>query len=78
MSDCNKMLNVLKPERQKPLQRPRSRWDDSIKMELNEHVRGLVWVPLARNTDQLQACEHNNERLGSMKGWECLEWLRNC
>jgi hypothetical protein len=32
---ANRVL-VGKPERQRPLRRPRSRWDDNIKMDLQE------------------------------------------
>jgi hypothetical protein len=64
------MPNVLKPEGQKPLQRPRSRWNDSIKMDLNEigyegsglGSFGSEYRPVAGSS------EHDNEPLGPVKG----------
>jgi hypothetical protein len=33
---CAHMVLVEKPERKRPLGRPRRRWDDNIKMDLQE------------------------------------------
>jgi hypothetical protein len=42
------MLLVGKPERKRPLGRPRRRWIDKIKMELSEIGLGVVeWIGLA-------------------------------
>jgi len=45
-----------KPERKRPLVRHRRRWDDSIKMYLQEvGCGGMECIELARNTDRWQA-----------------------
>jgi len=43
---------VGKPEGKRPLARPRRRWEDNIKMELQE-VRsgGMDWIELAQDKD---------------------------
>ena len=45
-----------KPEGKRPLGRPRRRWEDNIRMDLQE-VRGScgVWMELARDRDRWQA-----------------------
>jgi hypothetical protein len=54
-----------KPERKRPLRRPRRRWADTIKKDLREGpVNG--------------SCEHGNEPSSSIKYWEVLELLHNC
>ena len=46
-------LLVWKPERNKPLGRPRRRWEDNIKMDLQEVGRGRVaWMELAQDRDR--------------------------
>jgi hypothetical protein len=45
-------LLVGKPERKRPLGRPRRRWVDSIKMDLREIARdGIDWFHLAQDRD---------------------------
>ena len=47
-----------KPKGKKPLGRPRHRWEDNIKMDLQkvEWVRGAVdWVDLAQDRDMWRA-----------------------
>jgi hypothetical protein len=47
---------VGKPEGTKPLQRPRSRWEYNIKMDLQEVVcRIMDWVGMAQDRDKWQA-----------------------
>ena len=47
---------VGKPEGKSPLGRPRHRWDDSIKMDLQEVVCGCMdWIELAQDRDRWQA-----------------------
>ena len=47
---------VGKPERKRPLGRPRRRWEDNIKMYLEEVGRGCVhWMELAQDRDSWQA-----------------------
>jgi hypothetical protein len=43
---------VGKPERKKPLGRPRHRWEDNIKMDLQEVGCGIMdWIDLAEARD---------------------------
>jgi hypothetical protein len=64
-----------KPEGKRPLQRPRYRWVDNIKMErmgwYGLDLSGSGQVPVEGS------CEHSNEPLGSIKCWEILEYLYN-
>jgi hypothetical protein len=47
---------VGKPERKRPLGRPRSRWKDNIKMDLREVGRGCGdWMELAQDRDRWRA-----------------------
>ena len=47
---------VGKPEGKRPLGRPRSRWEDNIKMDLQEvGGGGMDWIKLAENRDRWQA-----------------------
>ena len=47
---------VVKPEGKRPLERPRRRWEDNIKMDLQE-VRGGRgdWMELAHDRDRWRA-----------------------
>ena len=42
---------VGKPEGKKPHRRPRSIWEDNIKMNHQEVGWGMVWIDLAQNRD---------------------------
>ena len=46
-----------KPEGKRPLARPRRRWDDNIRMELQEVEwgGGLDWIDLAQDRDRWRA-----------------------
>jgi hypothetical protein len=47
---------VGKPEGEKPLGRPRHRWEDNIKMGLQETGGGgMVWIDLAEDRERWQA-----------------------
>ena len=49
------MYRVLvgKPEGKRPLGRPRSRWEDNIKMDLQEGGKGgMDWIDLAQDMDR--------------------------
>jgi hypothetical protein len=47
---------VAKPERKRPLGRPRRRWVDNIKIDLTEiGWDGIDWIELAQNRDQCRA-----------------------
>jgi hypothetical protein len=39
----------------RPLGRPRRRWDDNIKMDLQEVGWGINWIELAQDRDRLRA-----------------------
>ena len=45
-------VSVGKPEGKKPLGRPRRRWEDNIKMDLQEvGCGGMDWIDLAQDRD---------------------------
>jgi hypothetical protein len=47
---------VGKPEGRKPLERPRRRWKDNIKMNLREvGWGGMDWINVAQDRDRWQA-----------------------
>ena len=47
---------VGKPEGKRSLVRPRHRWEDNIKMDLQEvECRGMDWIELAKDRDRWQA-----------------------
>ena len=52
------MYRVLvgKPEGKRPLERPRRRWEDNIKMDLQEvGCGGMDWIDLALDRDRWRA-----------------------
>jgi hypothetical protein len=58
MGEVRGAYNILvgRPEWRRPLGRPRSRWEDNIKMDLREIGFGDVdWIHLAQNRDRWQA-----------------------
>jgi hypothetical protein len=47
---------VGKPEGRIPLERPKRRWEDNIKMDLREvGWRGMDWINLAQDRDRWRA-----------------------
>jgi hypothetical protein len=46
---------VGRPEGKRPLGRPRRRWQDNIKMDLQDVERGMDWIELAQNGDRWRA-----------------------
>jgi hypothetical protein len=47
---------VGKPEGKRPLGRPRRRWEDNIKMDLQEvGCEGMDWIDLAQDRDRWRA-----------------------
>ena len=47
---------VGKPDRRRPLGRPRRRWEDNIRMDLREVGCGCVgWIELAQDRDRRRA-----------------------
>ena len=60
---------VGKPEGKSPLVRPRRRWEDNIKMDLEEVGRACGdWMGKV-----MGACEYGNELLGSVKWGKLLD-----
>jgi hypothetical protein len=51
------MVLVGKPEGRRPLERPRRRWEDNVKMYLREvgWRGGIDWIDLAQDTDRWRA-----------------------
>jgi hypothetical protein len=50
------MVLVGKPEGKRPLRRPRRRWEDNIKMDLQEVGCGLLdWIELVQDRDRWRA-----------------------
>jgi hypothetical protein len=47
---------VARPEGRRPLGRPRSRWEDDLKMDLQKVGCGdMDWIELAQDWDRLRA-----------------------
>jgi hypothetical protein len=51
---ANRIL-VGKPEGRRPLGRPRRRWEDNIKMDLQAVGWGMNWIKLAQDRDRWRA-----------------------
>ena len=63
---------VGKPEGKRPLGRPRRRWVDNIRMDLQEVGCGLDWAGPGQG-QVADACECGNEPSGSIKCGEFLD-----
>ena len=62
---------VGKPEGKRPLGRPRRRWEDNIKMYLQEvGCEGMDWIELAQDRDSWRALVSTvmNIRVPKMRG----------
>ena len=72
------MVLLEKPEVKRPLGRPKQRWEDNIKMDLQKVIWGVMdWIDLAQDTDKVVGtCKHGNELSGTIKCWKFLEKLR--
>jgi len=56
---------VGKPEGKRPLGRPRCRWEDNIKMEVQEVGCGVMeWIELAQDRDRWRALVNAAMNLG--------------
>ena len=68
MRDVFRVL-VGKHEGKTPLGRSRRRWEDNVKMDLQEVGRGdMDWIELAQDRDQVAGtCLCGNEPSGSIK-----------
>jgi hypothetical protein len=63
-----------RPNGRRPLERPRRRWEDNIKMDLEEvDWGGMDWIDLAQDRDRAGCCECGNEHLSSIKCGELLD-----
>ena len=77
MGDGRGVHRVLvgKPEGKRPLGRPRRRWEDNIKMDLEEVGGGCEdWMELAQDRDRWRALVSTvmNLRVPKMRGISCL------
>ena len=66
---------VGKPEGKRPLGRPRRRWEDNIKMDLQEVGGGCEdWMELAQDRDRWRALVSTvmNLRVPKIRGISCL------
>ena len=73
MDEERRVYRVLvgKPEGKRPLGRPRRRWVDNIRMDLQEvGCRYMDWIGLAQDRDRWREC--GNEPSGSVK---CRDFL---
>jgi hypothetical protein len=73
MGEVRGAYNILvgRPEGRRPLERPRCRWEDNIKMDLREIGFGEVdWIHWAQVAG---SCEHGDEPSGSIKCGEFLD-----
>jgi len=67
---------VGKPEGNRPLGKPRRRWENYIKLDLTEIlIDGTNWIRLAQDRDH---GEHGDEPSGSIKDAEFFDYLSDC
>jgi len=71
MGERRNVYSVLvgKPEGKRSLGRPRSSWENNIKIDLQEvRCGGMDWIELAQDVSQVAGtCECGNESPGSIK-----------
>ena len=73
------MVLVGKPEGKRPLGTPRHRWEDNIKVDLQEERLGYGLDSAGSGQGQVAcSCECGNEPSGSIKCGEFLDSVRNC
>ena len=76
MDEEREVYRVLlgKPEGRRPLGRPRRRWVDNIRLDLQEVGDGYMdWIGLAQDRQVADVCECGNEPSGSVKCGEFLD-----
>ena len=62
-----------KPEVKRPLGRPRLRWEDNIKMDLEEVAYGCMdWIELAQNRDRCRVFINRTFGFRRMRVISCL------
>jgi hypothetical protein len=65
---------VRKPEGKRPLGRPGLRWEDNIKMDLQEvGYGGMDWIELAQDKDRWRCGECGNKPSGPQNYGEFLD-----
>ena len=65
---------VGKPEGKRPLGRPRRRWKNNIRMDLQEvGCEGMECIDVAQDRDRWRALKCGNEPSGSIKCGEYLD-----
>ena len=71
------MVLVVKPEGRRPLGRPRYRWVDNIRLDLQEVGCGYMdWIGLAQDRDRWRTFVSAVMNLGVM--WNAGNFLTNC
>ena len=48
-------VSVGKPEGKRPIGRPRRRWKDNIKLDIQEAGSGMDWIEMAQERDRWRA-----------------------
>ena len=80
MGESTRVHTVLvgKPEGKRTLGRPRRRWEDYTKMDLQEEAcEGVDWIDVAQDRDTWRALVNAVMNLRvSIKCGEFLDWLR--
>jgi hypothetical protein len=64
------------PEIKRPLRRPRRRWVDNIKIQVDlREIKwdGMDWIDRAEDRPVEGSCEHGNEPSVSIKCWDVPE-----
>jgi len=69
---------VVKPQGKSPLGRPRRRWEDNIKVDLQEvECGGMDWIEVAQYRDRFDKMREISSlawnRLASQDGLCCME-----
>jgi hypothetical protein len=60
---------VGRPEGRRPLGRPRRRWEDNIKMDLQELGWEMDWIELAQDRDRWRALVNAVMKLHKIRGF---------
>jgi hypothetical protein len=82
MGEKKKVYKVLvgKPEGKRPLERPRRRWEDGVRMDFTEIGWGSVeWIQLSQDRDRWRAVvsEVMNIRVLAPRSWLRLTQVMN-